>query len=76
MAVIVTLVSTAGTWVVISTCCPSTVLAGIWTLAGTEATAGWLLVSVMVGPPPEETPLTSICAPENCPPGTGFEPVI
>src|SRR5262245_20502650 len=58
------------------TCCPNTVLAGMKKLGGSEAMAGWLLESMMVGPPAEVMPLTSICPIELCPPVTGLGPVI
>ena len=57
VAEIVTAVSTAGGKVVMGTSCPNSGAGGITTVAGTDAIAGWLLVSVMVGPPPEEMPL-------------------
>lgn len=76
VAVIVTLVFAAGGCVAMVTCCPSTVLGGMTILAGAGTMEGWLLVNVMVGPPPEEMPLTSSCPIELCPPVIGLEPVI
>lgn len=76
VAVIVTLVFVAGGCVARVTCCPSTVLGGMTILAGAGTMDGWLLVNVMVGPPPEEIPLTSSWPIELCPPVTGLEPVI